>query len=116
MDTPQEAFDHTFTTMIVKAAAFDPETKEATTAFKNLETLRKCQPHVDDTPESTPEPTTVWGKTKRAISSVWDNETTRVLIKASGAFAGVGVVTYATVKRDHVIEKQALAQANQRNS
>jgi hypothetical protein len=50
------------------------------------------------------------------MGGVWDNETTRVLIKAGGAFAGVALVTWATVRRDHVLTREALSQANQRIS
>jgi hypothetical protein len=95
----------------------DLESNEATTAIKNFETFSKSRPHEPE-PEPTPdpEPTTVRGKVGRAVARAWDNETTRVFIKAGGAFAGVAVVTYSTIKRDHVLERQAIDQANQRNS
>lgn len=64
--------------------------------------------------EAIPEPNTVMGKLKANLNGVWDNETTRVLIKAGGAFAGVALVAWTTIHRDHVITRDALSQANQR--
>ena len=100
----------------VESLPSDLETNEATTAMKNLETFSKCRP-ADPEPEPTPQPvpTTRWGKARAGIASVLDNETTRVFIKAGGAFAGVAVVAYSTIHKDHVMERQALAQANQRS-
>lgn len=93
------------------------ELDDTTTAVKNLETFSKI--HValpDPEPAPDPEPTTVRGRAARAMARAWDNETTRVFIKAGGAFAGVGLVAYSTIRRDHVLERQAIDQANQRNS
>lgn len=94
----------------------DLSSDEATAAMKNLKTFSECRPPKPE-PEPTPDPVpaTRWGKVKAATSCVWDNETTRVLIKAGGAFAGVAVVAYSTIHKDHVMERQALAQANQRS-
>lgn len=117
MDKPHERFDDTFMDFVDRVSTIDLASEDATTAMKNLETFSKCRP-TEPEPEPTPdpEPTTVWGKVKLSTVRVWDNETTRVLIKAGGAFAGVAVVAYSTIHKDHVIERQALAQANQRSS
>jgi hypothetical protein len=114
---PHERFDETFTKFVEETANFDLRSDEATTAMKNLETFSKCRPpapELEPAPESVP--TTAWEKVKAGVSKVWDNETTRVLIKTGGAFGGVALVAYSTIHKDHVIERQALAQANQRNS
>lgn len=117
MDNTHELFDNHFRDLVGKAAHIDLASDNATTAMKNLETFSKCRPpEPTPEPESTPEPETVWEKTKFSVARVWDNETTRVLLKAGGAFAGVAVVAYSTIHKDHVLERQALAQANQRNS
>jgi hypothetical protein len=112
-----ERFDDVFIQHVEKAAELDITSEAATTAMKNIETLSKARPPV---PEPAPEPehvpTTTLEKVKAGIVRFWDNETTRVLIKAGGAFAGVAFVTYSTIYKDHVIERQAIAQANQRNS
>ena len=110
--TPKEYFDEHLKELIEKVTDFDPSTDEATIAIKNLKTFSECS--IPETPE--PEPTTKWGKTRRELGRVLDNETTRSLIKAGGAFAGVATVIYATIYKDHVVERQALNQANQRNS
>lgn len=117
MSTPHEFYDVVLQDFLENVKDHDLSTEEATTAMKNLETFSKCRPPTPE-PEPIPDPvpTTVWGKVKAGTSRVWDNETTRVFIKAGGAFAGVAVVAYSTIKKDHVIERQALAQANQRNS
>lgn len=115
--TPNETFDVKLKDLIEEAASFDIQSDEATTAMKNLETFSKCRPPVPE-PEPTPEPVPVtrWERFKCGTAAVWDNETTRTLIKAGGAFAGVALVAYSTIQRDHVMERQALAQANQRPS
>jgi len=110
-------FDAAYRDVLDKATKLDPDTDEATIALKNLKTLTECRPPTPDPePESVPEPTTVLGKLKYNLAGVWDSETTRVLIKAGGAFAGVVLVTWTTVHRDHVLTRDALSQANQRNS
>ena len=100
-----------------RIAKEDLMSEETTTAMKNLEIFSKCRPQALE-PEPTPEPvpTTTWEKVKAGASCVWDNETTRVTIKAVGAFAGVALVAYSTIHRDHVLERQAMNQANQRIS
>ena len=115
MATPNETHDSAYVKLVEQVSQM-PLTEEATTvAIKNLRTFSESRLPTPE-PEPTPEPTTVWGKLKLGTSKVWDNETTRTLIKAGGAFAGVALVTYSTIHRDHVVERQALAQANQRNS
>lgn len=115
MDTPQTHYDEAFMVQVDRASTFDPETEEFAKAAKNLKLFSEFRPPASD-PEPTPVivPTTRRGKFKVAAARFWDNETTRVLIKAGGAFAGVGLVTWTTVHRDHVMERNALAQANQR--
>lgn len=115
MPKPDDVYGQTFEDLVVKAAQHPLESQEATTAFKNLKTFSESRPPVTE-PLPAPEPTTVWGKVKAGTVRALDNETTRTLIKAGGAFAGVALVAYATVYKDHVVERQALAQANQRNS
>lgn len=116
MADPSDLFNDKFVELIAVLPT-DLESNEATTAMKNLETFSKCRPpQPEPEPISDPEPTTVRGRMGRVTARVWDNETTRVLIKAGGAFAGVAYVTYATIKRDHVLERQAIDQAHQRNS
>jgi hypothetical protein len=117
MSTPNESFDVTLNQFIREAGQFDLASDEASTAMKNLKVFSDCRPPAPE-PEPIPEPspTTVWGKVKAQAAAVWDNETTRVFIKAGGAFAGVALVAHSTIKRDHVLERTALAQANQRPS
>lgn len=118
MSDIQAHFDEHFKEMLDKATDnIDLSTTEATATIKNLKTFSECRPCAPE-PEPTPDPvpTTIWGKVKAGSAKVWDNETTRVFIKAGGAFAGVAVVAYSTIHKDHIIERQALAQANQRNS
>lgn len=114
---PHERFNETYVKFVETTATLDLSSEEATTAVKNLKTFSECRPPEPE-PEPTPEyvPVTRWEKFKAGASSVLDNETTRTFIKAVGAFGGVAVVTYSTIYKDHVIERQAMAQANQRNS
>jgi hypothetical protein len=111
---PHDTFETKFSEAVVKATTFDIETAEATTAIKNLKILSECRPPQPDIEPAPPVPETAWGRFACTVAKVWDNETTRAVIKAGGALAGVGVVTYATIHKDHVIERQALAQAGQR--
>lgn len=116
MTDPTQVFNDKLSELI-KNIPTNLELDDTTTAVKNLETFSKIHsalPEPEPTPD--PEPTTVRGRVGRAMARAWDNETTRVFIKAGGAFAGVGIVTYSTIKRDHVLERQAIDQANQRNS
>lgn len=114
---PQKRFEEVFTHFVDEVSQLDLHTEEATTAMKNLETFSKVRPPEPE-PEPTPEPvpTTRLGKVRAGLSAALDNETTRVFIKAGGAFAGVAVVAYSTIHKDHVIERQAFTQANQSHS
>ena len=116
MADPNEIYDAKFVELVQSLPSVLSD-EAATTQVKNLETFSKSRPPTPE-PEPIPDPvpTTAWGKFKCGLSNVWDNETTRVLIKAGGAFAGVGLVVWSTVHRDHVVERTALQQANQRNS
>jgi hypothetical protein len=97
--------------------SIDFSSKEATTAIQNIRDVSTLPLPAAPEPEAIPEPpTTILGKLKAGVAGVWDSETTRVLIKAGGAFAGVALVTWTTIHRDHVIERQAMSLATQRNS
>lgn len=115
--SPSEIYDARHKELIDETASLDIHTERFAEASKNLKLfseVRTLMPSPEPTPD--PVPTTVWGRVKAGASAVWDNETTRVLIKAGGAFAGVGLVVWSTVHRDHVLEKQSMQQANQRPS
>lgn len=110
-------YDTVYSGALTEVQTFDLASDEATAAIKNLKTLSECRPPTPEPePEVIPEPNTVLGKLKAGLAGVWDNETTRVLIKSGGAFAGVALVTWATIRRDHVFTREALSQANQRYS
>lgn len=115
MPEPHETYDEVLEQFLGEVRQFDLASDEATTAMKNLEVLSKCRPPAPE-PEPIPDPVpeTAWGRFALGASRVLDNETTRTIIKAGGAFAGVALVTFSTIKRDHVVERQALQQANQR--
>lgn len=115
MTIPFDEFYDIYRKKLVEAEKIDLATDDATTAIKNLKTLSECLPPSPTPIEVEPEPpTTVMGKLQYGVAKVWDNETTRVLIKAGGAFAGVALVTWTTVHRDVVLLREPLAQANQR--
>ena len=105
--------DAKFTEMLNQLPT-DLSSDAAANAMKALKLYSETRPPEPE-PEPTPDPVpaTRWGRFKAGLSKVWDNETTRVTIKAGGAFAGVGVVAWSTIHRDHVLERNALAQANQ---
>lgn len=107
-------FDAVYCDALLQVKDLDIYSDDATAAMKNLKTLSECRP---PTPESAPapEPTTVMGKARMMVNGVWDNETTRTFIKAGGTFAGVALVAWTTIHRDHVITREALSQANQRS-
>lgn len=67
-------------------------------------------------PAPAPVPPTRREKALARAAKILDNETTRTFIKAAGAFGGVGLVTWSTIRRDHRLEREALNQANQRPS
>ena len=110
-------YDEVYCKLLNDVTDYSLSSDEAAATMKNFKVFSECRPPVPEPePEPTPEPTTVLGKVKAGMDGVWDNETTRVLIKAAGAFAGVVIVTWTTVHRDHVVTREALSQANQRNS
>jgi hypothetical protein len=110
-------FDNVYSQALSSINMYDLANESTTSAMKNLRVLSECRPPVVPEPEATPEPpTTVRGKLMAGTARVWDNETTRVFIKAGGAFAGVALVVWSTIHRDQVIQREALSQANQRNS
>lgn len=119
MDTdPHQLLHDTFVDLVERASNVDPASNDATTAIANLEKFSKLKPPAlapapPPAPVAPPEPTK-WDRFKCGLSAVWDNETTRVAIKAVGSLAGVGAVVYTTIHKDHVIERNALNQANQR--
>lgn len=88
--------------------------EEAADFLRNLRLLSECRPPVTAEPEA-PTPTTGAGKLRAAVAGVWDNETTRVFIKAGGAFAGIALVVWSTVHRDHVIQREAMSLATRTN-
>lgn len=113
--TPREIYDANYIDLNEEIARMDFRDEDTLQAVKTFKIFTECQPATFD-PEPTPLPTTKWEKFKHRTARIWDNETTRVFIKAGGAFAGVALVTYSTIHKDHVIERQAIAQANQRPS
>lgn len=117
MSSARETFDARFQELIEETANHKLHEDSAGVVMKNLRTFAECRPDADaPEPELAPVPETRWEKVKDAAAKVWDHETTRVAIKTAGSFAGVGLVVYSTIRRDHVLERQALGQANQRNS
>lgn len=112
--TPSDAYDKLFTEMVEDIANREFEHDTTAAAINNLVALSKASPHrPEPEPDQPVVPTTRLGRFGAGIGKVWDNETTRALIKAGGAFAGVLVVANATIKKDHVLERQALDQAHQ---
>ena len=111
-----ELYNETFDKLVSEAAGHELHTEAATTAVKNLKTFSECRPpapELEIVPD--PVPTTAWERVKHGTARIWDNETTRVFLKAAGAFAGVWYVAHTTIQKDHVIERQAMNQANQRS-
>lgn len=106
-------FDEKFLKKVDELCDLDFTEDATTVAMKNLKLLSESRPPADEEVISDVVPTTFWGRFSHRAARVWDNETTRVFIKTGGAFAGVGVVAYSTIHKDHVMERQALAQANQ---
>lgn len=117
MEHPREAHDKIFVRFVEEISQRELDEESTLTAMKALTEFSKARP---EAPEPEPIPpvvlTTKWDKFKHGAASVWDNETTRVTIKAAGAFAGVVAVIYSTVHKERVLERQAMNQANQRNS
>lgn len=117
MSDAETIVDEIVTEELTNLKQYDFSSKEATTAIQNIRDVATLPLPATTEPEPKPEPpTTVWGKLKAGAAGVWDSETTRVLIKAGGAFAGVALVTWTTIHRDHVIQREAMSLATQRNS
>lgn len=117
MADPQEIHDQNYVALVEQLRQNDITAEAFTIGVKNLKTFsdsRPPKPEPDLVPD--PVPTTWWDKTKATTTKVWDNETTRVALRAGGAFAGVALVVWSTVHKDHVLERQAIAQANQRTT
>ena len=114
MTDPQEFYNESFEDLTRRVLNLDPATSDASTAFKNLKTFSEVTVPGRPKPPPTPEPTSRLGKAKAAIVKALDNETTRVAIKSLAYVGGVMTVTYATIRKDHVLERQALDQARQR--
>lgn len=113
MDDRTELINETLMDLVYRAADIDIASVEATTAWQNVKIVSDLLPEQAESTEPEPEPTTFLGKVGRSLAKVWDNDTTRVLLKSGFAFAGVAGVAYTTIHKDHVVERQALAQANQ---
>lgn len=114
MSSPSDAYDRRHTELIDETATFPVQSEEFLQATKGLEAFSKIRAHLPELDPIPAVPVTRWEKVRAGAAAALDNETTRALIKAGGAFAGVGLVVWATVRRDHVMEKQAMQQANQR--
>ena len=110
---PQALYDERLAEMFEAIPNYDLSSDEATTAMKNIKIFSECRPPAPD-PEPTPEPNTFRGKLAVRTARIWDNETTRVAIKAGGALAGTVAVIYATIHKDHVLERQAMGHATQK--
>lgn len=115
---PHQLLHDNFVDLVERTSNMDPASSEATTAIKNLEAFSKLKPPAAapapaPIPVPPPEPTK-WDRFKRGTAAVWDNETTRVAIKGVASLAGVGAVVWTTIHKDHVIERNAINQANQR--
>lgn len=115
MANPTESFDAVYIEMLDNINnVTDYASEDATTMIDNLVKLSKARPEQPEpvvAPDPVPE--TRWGRFKLGTARVLDNETTRTVIKAVGSVAGVVVVAHATIKKDHVLERQALDQAHQ---
>lgn len=116
MTDTSELYDQKYRSILAKLPD-DLTSEESVTAMKAFETFTKSAPQQPE-PEILPDPvpTTRWGKIRAGIAAAWDNETTRTVIKVAGPLAGVGVVTYASVNRDHVLERSSLAYQTSTNS
>lgn len=114
---PQD-FDDTVTNLVDRLArrdlSDDTIMKEITALGKFAELRRVVVTVPEPAPTLAPIPESAWCRVKAGAARIWDNETTRVAIKAGGALTGVIVVAWSTIHKDGVLEKQALAQANTR--
>jgi hypothetical protein len=115
MNPTQKLYDETLQQMYRDSANFDLGSEEGNKAMKSIQIFTQSRPSLPETDPTPQSPNTRWGKVKHRAASILDNETTRTVIKAGASFAGVAAVAYATIHKDHVLERQALAQANQRS-
>lgn len=115
MSDPTEAFEIVYCDMLADIHnTTDYASDTAKLMIENLAVLVKSRPEpIEPEPTPDPVPETRWGRFKLGTARALDNETTRTLIKAGGSVAGVGLVAYATIRKDHVLERQALDQAHQ---
>lgn len=117
METPLELYDKTYMDFVKEVATMDLASDDMTTAMKNFETYSKVRPSEPELEPVQPDvPTTFLGKLGAGLSRVWNNETTQIFGKAAIGFAGVYVVAHQTIQKERVLERQAMNQANQRNS
>lgn len=115
MSTPHEAFDTVYVDLL-ETIGHDPDYTSDTVKLQidALVNLNKARPEpVAPVVDPDPVPETRWGRFKCGLARAWDNETTRTLIKAGGSVGGVAIVAYSTIKKDHVLERQAIDQAHQ---
>lgn len=113
MDNPHALHNEVYAVLAARVRDGDPSDPATMAAAKILKTFSESTIPPTANPTHTT-PITRWQKIRANVGGVIDNETTRTIIKALGAFGGVAYVTHATIKRDHVLERTALAQANQR--
>jgi hypothetical protein len=112
--TPTDAFNELFIEAVADLKNRELDAESTTTAINNFVNLSKAQPTPPEpVVDPNPVPETRWGRVKLGVRNAWDNETTRTVIKAGGSLLGVVVVANATIKKDHVLERQALDQAHQ---
>lgn len=118
-DNLREIYDARFVKLVEEFETIDVASDDFPKAVRNLRDFAELYNKLPTTSTPPAEPTplpepTLWERVKCVAANVYDSETTRVFLKAGGAFAGVWYVTHSTVKRDHVLERTAIAQANQR--
>lgn len=113
-DTPHSFLDDKLVLAIDEVSTFDLDDPDTKIAMENLLILCKSRSALNEGGPAHNVPETFLARAAFRVARIWDNETTRVFLKAGGALAGVGVVAYSTIHKDHVMERQALAQANQK--
>jgi DNA-binding transcriptional regulator PaaX len=104
---PYELHDEASAKMIEQIMNADLTTEEGAALVKNFRTFTESQPHRPDPAlDPDPVPTTWYGKTARKVGCALETETARTLIKAGAHLGGVALLVFATIKRDHVLERQ----------
>jgi len=114
MAFPDSIYNEKFNDLVadIDPANFGSEVE--TQKIKDLKIFSEARPPaVEPTPLPEPVPTTWYGKAWVGCKRVAAHDNFGILVKSGLAAASVLGVTYATVKRDHVVEKQSMAQANQ---